>query len=82
MTDSAQRKEVDAFLGFFSAFELSQPVVTISDLSDGAVLFQVLSLVYVFPLISHPPGIHGSYQRCRILSTNKWPAIRQLGLSI
>ncbi|KAJ7702433.1 HOOK protein-domain-containing protein [Mycena rosella] len=40
-----QRKEIDAFFNFFAAFELARPVTTISDLGDGAALFEVLSIV-------------------------------------
>ncbi|KAK7043729.1 hypothetical protein VNI00_008341 [Paramarasmius palmivorus] len=43
MTDS--RKEIDAFINFFATFELTRPVSSISDLADGAALFQVLSVV-------------------------------------
>ncbi|TFK46029.1 hypothetical protein OE88DRAFT_1066760 [Heliocybe sulcata] len=45
MADDAQRKETDAFLSFFSTFELTRPVTTVSDLSDGAALFEILSLI-------------------------------------
>jgi protein HOOK3 len=41
----AQRKETDAFFAFFSTYDLARPVTTISDLSDGAALFEVLSLM-------------------------------------
>ncbi|KAF8589935.1 HOOK-domain-containing protein [Ramaria rubella] len=41
----SQRKEADAFFDFFATFKLSRPVTTIADLSDGAALFDVLSLV-------------------------------------
>ncbi|KAJ7043316.1 HOOK protein-domain-containing protein [Mycena alexandri] len=44
MADS-QRKEIDAFFNFFATFELARPVTTLSDLGDGAALFDVLSLV-------------------------------------
>ncbi|KZT20261.1 HOOK-domain-containing protein [Neolentinus lepideus HHB14362 ss-1] len=44
MSDT-QRKETDAFLSFFSTFELTRPVTTVSDLSDGAALFEILSLI-------------------------------------
>ncbi|KAJ7445821.1 HOOK protein-domain-containing protein [Mycena galericulata] len=40
-----QRKEIDAFFNFFATFDLARPVATISDLGDGAALFEVLSLV-------------------------------------
>jgi hypothetical protein len=46
MSSDTLRKETDAFLSFFSAFELARPVSTIVDLSDGAALLQVLTLVY------------------------------------
>ncbi|KAJ3728886.1 hypothetical protein C8R42DRAFT_279611 [Lentinula raphanica] len=44
MSDS-NRKEIDAFLNFFTAFDLTTPVATLADLSDGQALFEVLSLV-------------------------------------
>ncbi|KAJ6618243.1 HOOK protein-domain-containing protein [Mycena sp. CBHHK59/15] len=40
-----QRKEIDAFFNFFATFDLARPVTTLSDLGDGAALFDVLSLV-------------------------------------
>ena len=43
----AQRKELNAFLSFLATFDLARPVTAPSDLSDGAALFEVLSLVYV-----------------------------------
>ncbi|KAJ7074380.1 HOOK protein-domain-containing protein [Mycena amicta] len=43
--EAAQRKELDAFYNFFATFELARPVATLADLSDGAALFEVLSLV-------------------------------------
>ncbi|KAG6833504.1 hypothetical protein H0H87_006076 [Tephrocybe sp. NHM501043] len=46
MADSSQqRKELAAFVNFFATFKLSRPVTTLSDLSDGAALFEVLTLV-------------------------------------
>ncbi|KIJ99580.1 hypothetical protein K443DRAFT_679841 [Laccaria amethystina LaAM-08-1] len=45
MTDSSQRKEIEAFFNFFATFTLARPVTVVSDLSDGAALFEVLSLV-------------------------------------
>lgn len=42
----AQRKELNAFLSFFATFELERPVTSAVDLSDGAALLEVLSLVY------------------------------------
>jgi hypothetical protein len=47
MADSSQRKELDAFFNFFATFELSRTVTSVGDLSDGSVLFEVLSLVCV-----------------------------------
>jgi protein HOOK3 len=41
-----QRREIEAFYNFFSTFNLARPVSAVSDLADGAALFQVLSLVY------------------------------------
>jgi protein HOOK3 len=41
----AQRKEIDAFFAFFATFSLLRPVTALSDLSDGAALFEVLTLV-------------------------------------
>ncbi|KAL0947284.1 hypothetical protein HGRIS_013404 [Hohenbuehelia grisea] len=45
MSDSAQRKELDAFIHFFSTFNLSRATSSAADLSDGTVLFEILSLV-------------------------------------
>ncbi|KAF9052763.1 HOOK protein-domain-containing protein [Panaeolus papilionaceus] len=45
MTDSAERKEIDAFLNFFATFELSKPISTVEDLADGVALFDVLSVI-------------------------------------
>ncbi|KAL1730126.1 HOOK protein-domain-containing protein [Schizophyllum commune] len=45
MAPRDEQKEIDAFFHFFASFELSRPVTSISDLSDGAVLFEVLSAV-------------------------------------
>ncbi|GLB35178.1 putative HOOK protein [Lyophyllum shimeji] len=42
---SQQRKELDAFFNFFVTFSLPRPVTTLADLSDGAALFDILSLV-------------------------------------
>ncbi|GBE82526.1 predicted protein [Sparassis crispa] len=44
MSDS-QRKELNAFFSFFATFDLARPVTSVADLSDGAALFEVLSLV-------------------------------------
>lgn len=46
-----QRKELTAFISFLATFNLTRPVATITDLCDGAVFFEVLSLVCV-PLTS------------------------------
>ncbi|KAI9567253.1 HOOK-domain-containing protein [Boletus coccyginus] len=40
-----ETKELNAFFAFFTTFDLARPVSTISDLSDGAALFEILSLV-------------------------------------
>jgi len=45
------RRELDAFFHFFATFELSRPVTTTSDLSDGAALSDILAIVYVSTLI-------------------------------
>jgi protein HOOK3 len=42
MTES-QNKELDAFLAFFSTFNLNRSVTTAADLSDGAGFFEILS---------------------------------------
>ncbi|KAF9001979.1 HOOK protein-domain-containing protein [Cyathus striatus] len=44
MADTA-RKELDAFFHFFTTFNLSRPVTTAADLSDGAALSEILSIV-------------------------------------
>lgn len=44
MTES-QNKELDAFLAFFSTFSLHHPVSTAADLSDGAGLLEILSIM-------------------------------------
>ncbi|KZT66817.1 HOOK-domain-containing protein [Daedalea quercina L-15889] len=41
----AQRKELSAFFSFFATFDLTRPVTTVADLSDGAALVEVLSVV-------------------------------------
>lgn len=46
------RRELDAFFHFFATFELSRPVKTTSDLSDGAALSDILTIVYVSASIS------------------------------
>ncbi|KAL1947543.1 hypothetical protein VTO73DRAFT_13267 [Trametes versicolor] len=45
MSVDSQKKELNAFLSFFATFDLSRPVTTIADLSDGAALFEILTLV-------------------------------------
>ncbi|KAL4074574.1 HOOK protein-domain-containing protein [Scleroderma yunnanense] len=40
-----ERKEIEAFFAFFTTFDLARPISTAVDLSDGAALFEVLSLV-------------------------------------
>ncbi|KAI0713274.1 HOOK-domain-containing protein [Earliella scabrosa] len=45
MSVDSQRKELNAFFSFFATFDLSRPVTTIADLSDGAALFEILSIV-------------------------------------
>ncbi|KAF8136153.1 HOOK-domain-containing protein [Boletus edulis] len=40
-----ESKELDAFFAFFATFDLARPVATVADLSDGAALFEILSLV-------------------------------------
>lgn len=51
-----QRREIEAFFNFFSTFNLARSVSAVSDLADGAALFQVLSLVYglCLPYFMHP----------------------------
>ncbi|KAI5124070.1 hypothetical protein M0805_003897 [Coniferiporia weirii] len=39
------QKEQDAFFALLATFDLSRPVVSVSDLSDGAALFEVLQVV-------------------------------------
>jgi protein HOOK3 len=54
MSSDSLRKETDAFVSFFSAFELPRTIATIVDLSDGAPLLQVLTQVYVFNISPFP----------------------------
>jgi len=42
----SQDDEIEAFLNFFATFSLSRPISSIVDLADGALLFEVLSVVY------------------------------------
>ncbi len=39
--------ELDALFHFFATFDLSRPVTTPSDLTDGAALSDILAIVYV-----------------------------------
>jgi protein HOOK3 len=41
----SQAKELDAFLAFFSTFSLHRPVTAAADLSDGAGLLEILSIM-------------------------------------
>ena len=43
-----QGKELDAFISFFGTFELSHPVAAAADLSDGSVLYEILSTMCVY----------------------------------
>ena len=45
MSVDSQKKELNAFFSYFATFDLSRPVTTIGDLSDGAALFEILSIV-------------------------------------
>ncbi|GAV99992.1 HOOK-domain-containing protein [Lentinula edodes] len=45
MMSDSKRKEIDAFFNFFAAFDLTIPVATLADLSDGQALFEVLAVV-------------------------------------
>ena len=40
-----QLKEIEAFFRFFTTFQLSRAVTSVADLADGAVFFDILSLV-------------------------------------
>ncbi|KIM31999.1 hypothetical protein M408DRAFT_64288 [Serendipita vermifera MAFF 305830] len=44
-TNAAEDAEASAFIAWFSIFQLSQPVSSISDLNDGSALFDVLGTV-------------------------------------
>ena len=41
-----QGKELDAFISFFGTFEHSHPVAAAADLSDGSVLYEILSTYF------------------------------------
>jgi protein HOOK3 len=43
--EESQNKELDAFLAFFSTFNLHRPVTAAADLSDGAGLLEILSIM-------------------------------------
>ncbi|KAF5391835.1 hypothetical protein D9757_001675 [Collybiopsis confluens] len=45
MSDSEKRKEIDAFFNFFATFDLTDPVSSLADLSDGQALSEILSVV-------------------------------------
>ncbi|KAF8964104.1 hypothetical protein BDZ97DRAFT_945735 [Flammula alnicola] len=45
MSESSQRREIDAFFNFFATFNLARPVTSVADLADGTALFEVLSIV-------------------------------------
>ncbi|KAF7440925.1 hypothetical protein PC9H_001274 [Pleurotus ostreatus] len=45
MADTSQKKELEAFFHFLSTFDPSQEITQASDLSDGSVLFHMLSAV-------------------------------------
>ncbi|KZV69058.1 HOOK-domain-containing protein [Peniophora sp. CONT] len=38
-------KELDAFINFFATFKLNHPVAAAADLSDGSVLYEILSTI-------------------------------------
>jgi protein HOOK3 len=40
-----QLNEVEVFFRFFGTFRLSRTVTSVADLADGAVFFDILSLV-------------------------------------
>ncbi len=41
----SQNQELDAFLAFFSTFNLHRSITTAADLSDGAGLLEILSIM-------------------------------------
>ena len=53
MSVDSQKKELNAFLSYFATFDLARPVTTIGDLSDGAALFEILSIVWVPPILPY-----------------------------
>lgn len=40
-----QLRELEAYFAFLSTFDLLRPVSDVSDLTDGSVLYEVLSVV-------------------------------------
>ncbi len=42
---SSQNKEIDAFIVLLATFDLEHAVLALSDLSDGAALFDVLKMM-------------------------------------
>ena len=42
------QRELDAFFALFGTFDLSRPVVSVSDLSDGTPLLEVLGVMCVY----------------------------------
>ncbi|KAH9857802.1 HOOK-domain-containing protein [Lenzites betulinus] len=60
MSVDSQKKELNAFLSFFATFDLSRPVTTVGDLSDGAALLDILTLVdadyFRQPTAARPPA--------------------------
>ncbi len=57
----SQNKELDAFLAFFSTFNLHRPITTAADLSDGAGLLEILSI-----MCDNPPTLP-SFLTCKML---------------
>ena len=49
------QQEQEAFFALLSTFELERPIVSVSDLADGAALFEVLKHVYVYITVRVPP---------------------------
>jgi protein HOOK3 len=41
----SQNKELESFLAFFSTFNLHRSISTVADLSDGAGLLEILSIM-------------------------------------
>ena len=70
MSELQQRREIEAFFNFFSTFNLARPVSAVSDLADGAALFQVLSLVYDLYLQYYFMHSSPSLKVTRVISVN------------